>query len=166
MGIIPNSIQYHFEVSELTTKKCFKCGKEKPLDDFYVHLEMADGHLNKCKECTRSDVSVNYRAKVHHYANYEKLRELRTARKQAKLEYQRKRRRANPEKEKAHRAVQYHLSTGDLMKQPCEVCGSVYSEAHHDDYSKPLEVRWLCRTHHLEAHGKQSYEGITYEVPR
>jgi len=41
---------------------------------------------------------------------------------------------------------------GKITRKPCEVCGSGDSQKHHDDYSKPLEVRWLCRAHHLELH--------------
>ena len=61
-------------------------------------------------------------------------------------------RRANPEKYRAHVEVQKALISGELKKAPCEVCADPIVDAHHDDYSKPLDVRWLCRQHHVRLH--------------
>jgi hypothetical protein len=36
-------------------KICFRCGIKKPLAEFYAHKGMGDGHLNKCKDCTKAD---------------------------------------------------------------------------------------------------------------
>ena len=47
-------------MDELLTKVCFKCGRSLPLSSFYAHPQMGDGHLNKCKDCTRSDVHKKY----------------------------------------------------------------------------------------------------------
>src|ERR1700749_3180816 len=60
---------------------------------------------------------------------------------------------ANPEKYRAHRAVEKALRTKEIFRQPCERCGTTHGvHAHHDDYSKPLEVMWLCCLHHRERH--------------
>lgn len=61
------------------------------------------------------------------------------------------RRRAN-----ARATAKVYLRRGKLARQPCS-CGSVKVEMHHDDYAKPLEVRWLCRPCHLAHHGKQAH---------
>lgn len=57
-----------------------------------------------------------------------------------------------PEQVRAWRAVQQAVKTGKLVRQPCETCEATPAEAHHPDYSKPLEVRWLCRPCHAELH--------------
>lgn len=49
-------------------------------------------------------------------------------------------------------AVARALDTGLLKIQPCAVCGRWNTHAHHEDYAKPLDVRWLCAAHHLARH--------------
>ena len=46
-----------------------------------------------------------------------------------------------------------YLRRGKIQRQPCRDCGDKKSEMHHADYSKPLDVTWLCRTCHLKWHG-------------
>ena len=41
---------------------------------------------------------------------------------------------------------------GKLVPQPCERCQSPDAQKHHDDYTVPLQVRWLCRSCHLHYH--------------
>lgn len=59
----------------------------------------------------------------------------------------------DPVKAKARTMVSNRIRRGQLERQPCEVCAATEGvQAHHDDYSKPLDVRWLCRKHHGEVH--------------
>lgn len=137
-------------IDQAETKQCFKCGQEKALSEFYKHPQMADGHLNKCKTCTKVDVSTNYRHNIEHYKEYECKRN--QSRWAYKTEQCRLWRKKNPEKYKAHTAVNNALRSGELKKQECLVCGDPNTHAHHDDYSKPLEVLWLCPQHHRDYH--------------
>ena len=66
--------------------------------------------------------------------------------------YMRRYYRENPLKVKARRAVGTEIRAGRMKKQPCEDCGKAKAEAHHDDYEKPLDVRWLCRGCHSKRH--------------
>ncbi len=55
---------------------------------------------------------------------------------------------------KAHAEVKKALAKGILTKQPCVVCGSLKSIAHHEDYDKPLDVVWYCQSHHRLRHSE------------
>jgi hypothetical protein len=57
-----------------TNKTCFKCHLEKPITAFYKHIGMADGHLNKCIDCTKKDESTRYRQKSKDKSFVEKER--------------------------------------------------------------------------------------------
>jgi hypothetical protein len=51
---------------------------------------------------------------------------------------------SDPAKARAHSLVARAIAKGELVRQPCELCGDFPTEAHHEDYSKPLEVLWVC----------------------
>lgn len=127
-------------------KRCFKCDAELPIANFYKHPMMADGHLGKCKACTRYDARQNRAAKRDYYIAYDRKRSKSPERIKA-IGASRA-----PHKAKATRMVHAAIKQGKMTKMPCEVCGEVKSEAHHPDYSKPLEVMWLCRKHHATLH--------------
>lgn len=61
----------------------------------------------------------------------------------------------HPEKISARKKAQEAVLSGKLIKEPCRDCSAEKVEGHHPDYSKPLEVIWLCKTHHSFIHRKQ-----------
>ena len=136
-------------------KTCFKCGEEKPLAEYYRHSRMADGHLNKCKACTKADAAMHRADNIERIRAYDRARGCRQS-----PEYLREWRRKNPEKAHAHKQVAYRLKNPGV----CSECESTYHiEAHHDDYSKPLDVRWLCAACHKQWHAANG-PGLNGEV--
>jgi hypothetical protein len=61
------------------------------------------------------------------------------------------------------RIVQIALEAGLLERKPCEVCGKK-GEAHHEDYSRPCDVKWLCFKHHVKRHGELALE-VPLSIP-
>lgn len=145
-------------------KPCVKCGRTKPLSNFYRDPKCRGGFTYDCKECRRARrrryVAENQTKVLEGLRQYARRPEVRARCAELKrswnaahmaelVERQRAYRAANPEKYAARRAVQKALARGELVRQPCEVCGGK-AEAHHSDYSRPLDVRWFCRKHHYE----------------
>lgn len=138
-------------------KKCFKCGKTKPLSEFYKHKRMADGHLNKCKACTKKDVKVHRDENIEKIRQYDRDRSRTEKRKRLNAERTKKYRERFPERYKAHNAVNYALRSKKITKpSKCEGCGEkgVHLHAHHTSYEQShwLDVEWLCTVCHSELH--------------
>lgn len=147
-------------------KTCFKCGVEKLPSEFYVHPQMGDGRLGKCKECAKRDVRENRARRREYYNEFDRQRASDPKRVKARAVYvatvrgravmfmsRAKWEQANPHKKRCTTIVGNAIRDGRLKKKPCEKCGATGRvHAHHDDYSKPLSVRWLCSKHHSEHH--------------
>jgi ribosomal protein S27AE len=155
-------------------RTCKKCGFTKPASDFYVQQK------TECKECTKKRVRENRAANIDYYREFDRQRanlphrvearkayaetdqgkEAHRRAKSAYLQRSPERRKEsikvwgdnNREKRDAHKAVFLALYHGSIAKQACESCGATKTQAHHDDYSKPLDVRWLCVSCHVAHH--------------
>ena len=94
----------------------------------------------KAKYRENNREKLRLQAIEHHRAN----RDLRNS--QARNRY-----RKNPERCLAQLKVRRAVVKGLLAKTPC-ACGSVKVQGHHPDYSKPLEVIWMCKSCHQKWH--------------
>lgn len=155
-------IHFHFDV---IMKTCFKCLQNKEMSEFYTRPAMRDGHLNKCKACcleySKSERLLKPEVlRVREWKRNQKAKRQSDKLAAAKLanasqwkkDYTEQYRTSQPEKHSAHKAVRKAVKSGVLLRTPCEVCGSTRVEGHHDDYRKPLDVRWLCKKHHAQVH--------------
>lgn len=136
-------------------KVCTGCAREIPAttEYFHKHAPAKDGLKPRCKGCQCSAESSRYLSKgeaersayIARVSQWRQKNRTRVAATGTRWES------ANPEKRRSQWTVANAVRDGKLFKQPCEVCGSANVQAHHDDYSLPLNVRWLCTKHHAVA---------------
>lgn len=146
-------------------KTCFKCHETKPLSEFYAHKAMGDGHLNKCKACTKNDVMLHRDANIDKVRAYDRERGKLPHRIANTVVRTRRWRAEDTRRYAAHSAVAVAKKNGSLIQQPCCVCGNARTEAHHEDYDKPLEVVWYCSIHHKERHKQMKEIVIAHTQP-
>lgn len=133
-------------------KTCFKCGKKKHLSEFYKHKMMADGHLGKCKLCTKLDVAKHREENIDSIRAYDRERSIKPHRAEARKQRVALYRYQHPDRAKANTAVSNAVRDGRLERWPCMICGNTKSVGHHPDYDRHLDVVWLCQAHHKQAH--------------
>jgi len=151
-------------MSFMPLKICKTCGEEKPLSEYYALKHMFDGHFNECKICVRKRTAKNVEKKKENpdwvlkeaqrqrVKQYKKKEEWKTRYAHLNSSRSKKYDEKYPEKAIAKNKVGNAIRDGKLLRKPCEVCGAHRAQAHHDDYSKPLDVVWLCSIHHAERH--------------
>jgi len=152
------------------SKECTACGQVKPVGEFYKQRGTADGLRNWCKECMRGyqrayvrngPLGLPRRARKNRLPpdvvkerNAARTKAWRAAHPDRVAAWHGKHRGANEEQTRAGWKLRRCVVSGQIRKpaacSSCETTGSV--EAHHEDYSRPLEVSWLCRKCHVALH--------------
>lgn len=146
-------------------KICRECKRTLPPEDFYVHAKMADGRLNKCKGCVKARVGRHRQANLDHVQAYDRSRSDLPHRVAARakiaanlpsekrLEYNRRHDARYPDKRSAHTTLSNAIRDGNIVRADRCACGFVGPlEGHHDDYARPLDIRWLCAPCHVAHH--------------
>ncbi len=130
------------EMSEMEEPICCRrCGVVKAAKAFEKRYEPGRvGRRETCMACRSKSKITPTRSPEYLARKSLRHRVLRYAKPQTRL------------KVLARNTVHAALKDGRLQRQPCEVCGATIVHGHHDDYSKPLEVRWLCPEHHRDHH--------------
>jgi hypothetical protein len=146
----------------MKTKRCWVCKETKTVDLFYKNRSNLDGLTGCCKECEKQKVKERYRTyhskhierfRKHYEDNKETVRERQrnTSKRLWKIWYEK-----NKEKHTARAKLRYAVGTGKLQRPTkCTRCPSTEKiQGHHPDYTKPLEVIWLCHKCHEYEHHK------------
>lgn len=125
-------------------KKCSICKKVLNKNYFHSDSSKPTGLRYSCKDCEHE----------RYIKRSKYLKEYRIKNKKYFLNKWREWESKNHKQYLVNQKTDYAIRTFKIKKESCSVCGNKESYAHHDDYSKPFDVIWLCRTHHGERHRK------------
>lgn len=151
-------------------KTCIHCGETKEFACFTQNSARRDGLSSVCRVCKnsearRAEAKPQRKTKKRAYEATRRedhrrdCREHRRRYPQRKYEQVVEWRRQNPQKVFAHRKVNNSIRDGKFVRKPCRLCGEK-AHAHHEDYSKPLNVEWLCPLHHKAIHRGDAVSAI------
>lgn len=140
----------------MENRRCNVCQEQKKLEDFYHDKTKTLGRDYTCIECRKILNRARDRERDKTPERVEKSKNW--VQSERGKERARQRRIQNftirKERRQAQTAIRRLIKMGIIIRQPCEICGNEPSKGHHPDYSKPIEVVWLCQKHHSEVHRK------------
>ncbi len=157
----------------MKTKTCSVCGVVKQVTEFYLISKSAVKRQYRphCKLCHNTRATNARIANLAAYLIRERQRNVKSSTKATVKRYAQsakgkavatncvvKWQTKNPDKVRAHRLVRSAIRRGELVRPDvCDCCGERGRvQAHHDDYTKPLSVRWLLPKCHIREHGRAS----------
>lgn len=134
-------------------KICSRCKKERKLTDFTKCKANKDGLDFYCKDC-KKQYSIEYLATKNGKIKHKRSSKIYIKNNPGKLKIYNKKAKAKgkPIWQNAHKILFNALKNKIILKQPCLVCGNKNVHGHHEDYTKPLDVIWLCHKHHFQLH--------------
>lgn len=140
-------------LNDLKKGFCNKCCQWYEIDRFYLYnrCRKNPNHFTICKSCQRKYAEKWY-ARNREKVSLHKKQWYKVNKEICKI---RERRYHNNNRDKQHTKIIVAIAKqrGELILQPCFICGAIINvDAHHEDYSKPREVIWLCRLHHRQLH--------------
>lgn len=105
-----------------------------------------------CAECRRQQRRESYHRNIEKERSWSRQKYLKDPDYYKKV--------VSPEKEKARKKLRNLIARGKITRLPCVVCGEEKTHGHHEDYSKPLEVIWLCVNHHALLHRDADFRKV------
>lgn len=142
-------------------KTCTRCGQEKPSEEFYQqkrYTKERESYYRVKGECKTCSIELSSAWQLRNPESRAKIQRRYASTSHGKEAVRRSyasQSERHPERIKARGKLSNAIRRGKIQKQPCQVCGNLRVEAHHHDYSKPLDVVWLCGLDHRRQH---SYE--------